>query len=44
MKRAFGLQEKEAMKQLNKTIIFAAALAATLATPVRAEDVKAAIS
>jgi copper(I)-binding protein len=41
MKRAFGLQEKEAMKQLNRTIIFAAALAATLATPVRAEDVTA---
>ena len=29
------------MKQVTKTIIFAAALAATLATPVRAEDVKA---
>jgi len=41
MKRTFGLQEKEAMKQLTTTIVFAAALAALLATSVRAEDVKA---
>jgi periplasmic copper chaperone A len=36
-----GLPEKEAMKQLTHTIAFAAALAALLAAPVRAEDVKA---
>src|SRR5947199_2768767 len=41
MTRTFGLQEKEAMKQLTTTIVFAAALAALLAAPVRAEDVKA---
>ena len=41
MKRAFGLQEKDAMKQLIHSVAFAAALAAMLAAPGRAEDVKA---
>src|SRR5207253_6604775 len=35
------LRKKEIMKQLTHTIAFAAALAALLAAPVRAEDVKA---
>jgi periplasmic copper chaperone A len=41
MKRTFGLQEKEAMKQLTKTIAVAAAIAALLTAPACAEDVKA---
>jgi periplasmic copper chaperone A len=36
-----GLHQKEAMKQLTKTIALSAALAALLAAPLRAEDVKA---
>jgi periplasmic copper chaperone A len=41
MKQAFGLQEKDTMKHLTKTITVAATLAALLAAPVHAEDVKA---
>jgi periplasmic copper chaperone A len=41
MKRTLGLRKKEIMKLLIKTITLAAAFAALLNAPVRAEDVKA---
>jgi periplasmic copper chaperone A len=41
MKQFSGLRRNNIMKQATRTIAFAAALAALLSTPVRAEDVKA---